>query len=120
MKELFTNPKFLDLLESPNCSAEISNYTVTVNTSNDILNISIRKESDLNKFIRFLQSLDDELFIEVCNELGNTQLNEITNLINSNDSTQINKGIDQFNVVLRDILTDKIEYYSNCLLNLNK
>ena len=50
MKELFMNPKFLDLLKSPNCSAEISDYTVTVNTSDDILNISIRKETELNKF----------------------------------------------------------------------
>ena len=54
MRELFMNPKFLDLLKSPNCSAEISDYTVTVNTSDDILNISIRKETELNKFTRFL------------------------------------------------------------------
>ena len=56
MRELFMNPKFLDLLKSPNCSAEISDYTVTVNTSDDILNISIRKETELNKFTTFATS----------------------------------------------------------------
>lgn len=120
MRELFMNPKFLDLLKSPNCSAEISDYTVTVNTSDEILNISIRKETELNKFTRFLQTLNDELFLEVCTELGTTQLNEINNLINSDDPMQIKEGIETFNVVLRDILTKKIEYYSECLHNLNR
>lgn len=120
MRELFTNPKFLDLLKSPNCSAEISDYTVTVNTSDDILNISIRKETELNKFTRFLQTLDDELFIEACNELGNTQLKEINEAINSNNPELIKEGIESFNIVLRDILTKKIEYYSECLHNLNR
>lgn len=120
MRELFMNPKFLDLLKSPNCSAEISDYTVTVNTSDDILNISIRKETELNKFTRFLQTLNDELFLEVCTELGTTQLNEINDLIRSDNPMQIKEGIEAFNTVLRDILTKKIEYYSECLHNLNR
>lgn len=120
MRELFMNPKFLDLLKSPNCSAEISDYTVTVNTSDDILNISIRKETELNKFTRFLQTLNDELFLEVCTELGTTQLNEINDLIRSDNPMQIKEGIETFNTVLRDILTKKIEYYSECLHNLNR
>ena len=33
---------------------------------------------------------------------------------------QIKEGIEAFNIVLRDILTKKIEYYSECLHNLNR
>lgn len=75
-------------------------------------------KTEAEDFREYIESLDDELFIEVCESLGRDKLTQITNCLNSKDIESVRSGILRFKQELKDILTDKIDYYQECLGNL--
>lgn len=89
------------------------------------LQISYEEPKDLAKaegedFKKFIENLDDDLFKEVCESLEGETLTRIANCLNSKDVEAVRSGVLRFKKELRDILHSKIEYYSECLNNLDK
>lgn len=74
-----------------------------------------QKESKLaqqesGKFQSFLTSLDDELFIDVCERLGENNLQSIQECLSSNKLDTVRAGISKFRMALSQVVKNKIEY----------
>lgn len=89
------------------------------------LQISYEEPKNLAKeeaedFKNFIENIDDELFTETCESLGGETLTRIANCLNSKDVEAVRSGILRFKKELREVLVNKINYYSECLNNLDK
>lgn len=87
--------------------------------------LSYEEPKDLAKaegedFKEFIENLDDELFTETCESLGGEVLTRIANCLNSKDVEAVRSGVLRFKKELREVLINKINYYSECLNNLDK
>lgn len=77
-------------------------------------------ENEAEDFREFLNNLDDDLFIDVCDSLGQETVARIHNCLNSEDVEAVRSGILRFKNELREVLVNKINYYSECLNSLDK
>lgn len=89
------------------------------------LQISYEEPKNLAKeeaedFTKYLETLDDNLFIDVCESLGSENVTKIHNCLNSDNVESVRSAILRFKSELKDILTKKIDYYTACLETLTK
>ena len=77
-------------------------------------------ESEAKDFQKFIETIDDDLFTDVCESLGGEQLSRIANCLNSDDVEAVRSAILRFKQEMRDIVTNKIKFYTECLNNLDK
>ena len=75
-------------------------------------------ETEAEDFKNYIETLDDELFIEVCESLGGDQLARITNCVKSQDVEAVRAGVLRFKQELKKVLVNKIDFYQECLDNL--
>ena len=99
-----------------NISAKSSDGNITVQVCYEAPNA----KSEGEDFRKFIESLDDELFTEVCESLGGENLTRIANCLNAKDVESVRSGVLRFKKELREVLINKIEYYTECLNNLDK
>ncbi len=88
---------------------------IKVNLKDNSLNIEIQYQEDnkLENFTKFLEKIDDNLFVEVCERLGRDKIREIENYINNSDT--IDLGIQLFKDTLYSAVMDKIEYLNSLI-----
>lgn len=67
-------------------------------------------EQESGKFQSFLTSLDDELFIDTCEELGECNLQSIQECLSSNKLDTVRAGVSKFKMALSQVVKNKIEY----------
>ena len=90
-----------------------SSPNLTITTTNSTITISLnRNKLVADNFREFIRDLDDDLFLEVCDELGNENIIAINNALDSGEN--INEYIALFKNTLCEIITDKFLYYKNC------
>lgn len=77
-------------------------------------------KTEAEDFQKFIEKIDDELFTETCESLGGEVLTRIANCLNSKDVEAVRSGVLRFKKELREVLTNKINYYSECLNSLDK
>lgn len=77
-------------------------------------------KSEAEDFKNYIESLDDELFTSTCESLGGEQLTRIANCLNSDDVEAVRSGVLRFKQELKQVLVNKINYYTECLNNLDK
>lgn len=77
-------------------------------------------EQESEEFKEFVENLDDDLFIDVCESLGQDKLTEIANCVASDDIESVRSGVLRFKQELKLVLCEKIDYYKECLDNLTK
>ena len=101
--------------------------TISAKSSDNQLSLEVSYEEPKNlakeeaeDFKKFIENIDDELFTETCESLGRETLTRIANCLNSKDVESVRSGVLRFKKELKDILTNKINYYSECLNNLDK
>lgn len=101
--------------------------TISAKSSDDCASLQISyetpkqtAESEAKDFQKFIETIDDDLFTDVCESLGGEQLSRIANCLNSNDIEAVRSGVLRFKQELREVLTDKINFYTECLNNLDK
>lgn len=101
--------------------------TISAKSSGNQLSFEVSYEEPKNlakeegeDFKEFIENLDDELFTETCESLGGEALTRIANCLNSEDVESVRSGVLRFKKELREVLTGKIEYYTECLHNLDK
>lgn len=75
-------------------------------------------ETEAEDFKNYIEALDDELFIEVCESLGSDQLARITNCVKSEEVETVRAGVLRFKQELKKVLVNKIKFYQECLDNL--
>lgn len=77
-------------------------------------------EKEADDFITYLSGLDDSIFIDVCERIGNEQITAIHDYLNSGSLEKVKSGINMFNQAHEDYLIEKINYYQECLNRLRK
>jgi hypothetical protein len=77
-------------------------------------------EKEADDFITYLSGLDDSIFIDVCERIGNEQITAIHDYLNSGSLEKVKSGINMFNQAHEDYLIERINYYQECLNRLRK
>jgi hypothetical protein len=77
-------------------------------------------KSEAQDFQKFIETIDDDLFTDVCESLGGEQLSRIANCLNSDDVESVRSAVLRFKKEMREVLTNKINFYTECLNNLDK
>lgn len=67
-------------------------------------------EQESEEFQSFLTSLDDELFIDVCEKLGENNLQSIQACLASDKLDTVRAGVNKFKMTLSQVVKNKIEY----------
>ena len=118
---------FNALAENKEYNYSENGLTISAKSSDGCTSLQINYEEpkDLAKeeaedFREFLNNLDDDLFIDVCDSLGQETVARIHNCVHSEDIESVRSGILRFKKELKKVLVDKLNYYSECLNNLDK
>ena len=77
-------------------------------------------KSEAQDFQKFIETIDDDLFTDVCESLGGEQLSRIANCLNSKDIESVRSGVLRFKQEMKNVLVEKINFYTECLNNLDK
>lgn len=77
-------------------------------------------EKEMEDFITYLSGLDDSIFIEVCEFIGNEKITAIHNCLHSKSLEAVRSGINMFNQAHKEYLINQINYYQECLNRLRK
>ena len=77
-------------------------------------------KSEAQDFQKFIETIDDDLFTDVCESLGGEQLSRIANCLNSDDVESVRSAVLRFKQEMRNVLVEKINFYKECLNNLDK
>lgn len=122
--------KLIDFQELFNALAENGEYkysenglNISAKSSEGQLSLQIsynNAKSEAADFTKFLESLDGDLFIEVCESLGQENVQRIHKCLEADNVESVRSGILRFKKELKKILNNKINYYSKCLDSLNK
>ena len=101
--------------------------TISAKSSDDCASLQISYEtpkqtakSEAQDFQKFIETIDDDLFTDICESLGGEQLSRIANCLNSNDVEAVRTAVLRFKKEMREVLTSKINFYTECLNNLDK
>jgi hypothetical protein len=124
IENLLNSNYFIELL---NALAENEEYNYSNNglnfsakTSDGKILIEITYNDEVTDFKKFLDGLDDEIFIEVCESLGKEAVTKIHKSLTSNNLELIRENINRFKTELKKVLNNKINFYTRCLDNLTK
>ena len=101
-----------------NISAKSSDNALTLQVSYETPKRNAKTEAQ--DFQEFIKTIDDELFTDVCESLGGEQLSRIANCLNSTDVESVRSGVLRFKKEMREVLNNKINFYTECLNNLDK
>ena len=101
-----------------NISAKSSDNALTLQVSYETPKQTA--ESEAKDFQKFIETIDDDLFTDVCESLGGEQLSRIANCLNSDDVESVRSAVLRFKQEMREVLTKKINFYTECLNSLDK
>ena len=96
-----------------NISAKSSDGQLSIKVSYD--NMAEKEVEDFNKYVN---SIEDDLFVEVCENLGNETVLKISNCLKSNDIEQVRSAVLRFKQEFKKLLQAKIEKYNKYLTQL--
>ena len=77
-------------------------------------------KSEAQDFQKIIENIDDDLFTDVCESLGSEQLSRIANCLNSDDVESVRSAVLRFKQEMKNVLVKKINFYTECLNNLDK
>ena len=127
---LRTLEKLIDLKQLFNALAENGEYkysenglNISAKSSEGQLSLQINYNNaklEASDFTKFLEDLDGDLFLEVCESLGQENVQRIHKCLETDNVESVRSGILRFKKELKKILNNKINYYSQCLDSLNK
>lgn len=123
LESLLKQEQFLELLGaiSSNQNYCFSENGLTIKTSHKDGALTIEcsyeepnmVEKELEDFKSYTESLDDDLFVEVCEFLGEVELQKIQKCISSNDIESIRAGALKFKQSVRIVIAHKIQYLTD-------
>ena len=123
LETLLNQDQFKQLVEAINTNQEYymsgNGLTIKSKSTDDSLFLLISYErqkeesclanEEVGKFQKYLESLDDDLFIDVCEYLGESELNKIQECLESGKLESVRAGITKFRMALSNVVTMKIE-----------
>lgn len=123
LETLLNQDEFKNLVDAINKNQEYylssNGLTIKAESTDDSLFLLISYErqkeesclanEEVGKFQKYLESLDDDLFIDVCEYLGESELNKIQGCLESGKLESVRAGITKFRMALSNVVTMKIE-----------
>lgn len=116
-RNIFDENQFNELVKAINENRyyEYSNdgFTLKSNSDENSLRIEISyKDNEARAFQREIEELDDDLFVSVCEFLGNDELKRIQECIYSDNIDSVRAGIIKFKKALSTVAKNKIKALS--------
>lgn len=110
------------ILNNENYSFNENGLNIQAKSSDNGFKIEMKYErvSEKEDFEKWLEELDDDLFTGVCDFMGQDEISNISNCLNSDDLETLRAGILKFKMYYKKYINYKIEYYNRCLANLPK
>lgn len=117
LETFFDENQFNELVKAINENRyyEYSNdgFTLKSNSDENSLRIEISyKDNEARAFQREIEELDDDLFVSVCEFLGNDELKRIQKCIYSDNIDSVRAGIIKFKKALSTVAKNKIKALS--------
>ena len=96
---------------------------ISMNSSDNGFELSVKYsnpvQSEVDKFTDFLNSLDDELFVNICEKIGNDGLQRIQNCLDSENIESVRSAVSYFKAHAREYIEDKTKYLNEQLVKFN-
>lgn len=116
--------------ENRDFSFDQNGLTVESKSTDNSLQLTIKYDSSKNeenlvtqereKFLELIKEMDDNLFVEVCENLGSETINKMQDAINGTNLEEAKVAICKFKNEAKELLINKINYYKECLFKLDK
>ena len=127
LEGIMTNEEFQELMKASENNKDYkfnkNGLDISMNSSDNGFELSVKYtnpvQSEVDKFIDFLNSLDDELFVNICEKIGNDGLQRIQNCLDSENIESVRSAVSYFKVHARQFITDKTKYLNEQLVKFN-
>lgn len=128
LEKLLNQDQLLKLVEAINKNQEYfyseNGLTVEANSTDDSLSLLIsydRQEEEnyladkeASRFQSYLETLDDDLFVDVCEYLGE-EVHKIQECLESGKLETVRSGVAKFKMALTSVVKKQIEYLNSLL-----
>ena len=118
---------FKVLAENGEFNYSENGLNISAKSSDNALQLQVSYEtpkptakSEAKDFQKIIETIDDNLFTDVCESLGGEQLSRIANCLNSTDVESVRSAVLRFKKEMKEVLNNKINFYTECLNNLDK
>ena len=134
LETLLNATQFGELVKAINENRDFSfcqdGLQVTSKSTDDSLQIVLHYDSSLNEkkqaekerkqFLEFVESIDGNLFVELIETMEQPLVNKLQDMVNSDDLESVRAAVMRFKSEYRQLLNNKIKYYQECLVKLDK
>ena len=127
LEGIMTNEEFQELMKASENNKDYkfnkNGLDISMNNSDNGFELSVKYtnpvQSEVDKFTDFLNSLDDELFVNICEKIGNDGLQRIQNCLDSENIESVRSAISYFKAHAREYIEDKTKYLNEQLVKFN-
>lgn len=127
LEGIMTNEEFQELMKASENNKDYkfnkNGLDISMNSSDNGFELSVKYtnpvQSEVDKFTDFLNGLDDELFVNICEKIGNDGLQRIQNCLDSENIESIRSAVSYFKAHAREYIEDKTKYLNKQLVKFN-
>ena len=127
LEGIMTNEEFQELIKAFENNKDYkfnkNGLDISMNSSDNGFERSVKYanpvQSEVDKFTDFLNDLDDELFVDICEKIGNDGLQRIQNCLDSENIESVRSAVSYFKAHAREFIADKTKYLNEQLVKFN-
>ena len=127
LEGIMTNEEFQELMKASENNKDYkfnkNGLDIFMNSLDNGFELSVKYtnpvQSEVDKFTDFLNSLDDELFVNICEKIGNDGLQRIQNCLDSENIESVRSAVSYFKAHAREYIEDKTKYLNEQLVKFN-
>lgn len=127
LEGIMTNEEFQKLMKASENNEDYkfnkNGLDISMNSSDNGFELSVKYtnpvQSEVEKFTDFLNGLDDELFVDICEQIGNDGLQKIQNCLDSENIESVRSAVSYFKAHTRKFIADKTKYLNEQLVKFN-
>ena len=127
LEGIMTNEEFQELMKAFENNKDYkfnkNGLDISMNSSDNGFELSVKYnnpvQSEVEKFTDFLNSLDDEVFVDICEQIGNDGLQKIQNCLDSENIESVQSAVSYFKAHARKFIADKTNYLNEQLVKFN-
>ena len=127
LEGIMTNEEFQELMKASENNRDYkfnkNGLDISMNSSDNGFELSVKYtnpvQSEVEKFTDFLNGLDDELFVDICEQIGNDGLQKIQDCLDSENIESVRSAVSYFKAHARKFIADKTKYLNEQLVKFN-
>lgn len=127
LEGIMTNEEFQELMKASENNKDYkfnkNGLDISMNSSDNGFELSVKYnnpvQSEVNQFTDFLNNLDDELFVDICERIGNDGLQKIQDCLDSENIESVRSVISYFKANAKGFICDKIKYLNEQYIKFN-